>query len=167
VSGRAPRAAEVAENLERIRRRIATACARTQRSPEEVRIIAVTKTRPAGDVALVAGAGLSDIGENRAGELAEKAEQCGEIGLTWHFVGQLQTNKAGVVARWADTRRVPQVAFKPDWTKHAKAAPFKRNDAMLTVLPIGVIVFPGTGIQENLVDKARKLGIPVWRFGGA
>ena len=74
-------------------------------------------------------------------------------------------------SRWADTRKVPQVAFKPDWTKHAKAAPFKRNDAMLNVLPIGVIVFPGTGIQDNLADKARKLGIPVFDFrpkgGGA
>jgi hypothetical protein len=66
--------------------------------------------------------------------------------------------------RWADNRKVPQVAFKPDWTKHAKAAPFKRNDQMLDVLPIGVIVFPGTGIQDNLADKARKLGIPVYRF---
>jgi hypothetical protein len=63
-------------------------------------------------------------------------------------------------------RKVPQVAFKPDWTKHAKAAPFKRNDQMLDVLPIGVIIFPGTGIQDNLADKARKLGIPVYRFGG-
>jgi hypothetical protein len=70
-----------------------------------------------------------------------------------------------IAARWADHRKVPQVAFKPDWTKHAKAAPFKRNDAMLNVLPIGVIVFPGTGIQDNLADKARKLGIPVYRFG--
>ncbi len=48
-----------------------------------------------------------------------------------------------------------------------KAAPFKRNDAMLEVLPIGVIVFPGTGIQDNLADKAKKLGIPVWKFGRA
>lgn len=70
-----------------------------------------------------------------------------------------------IAARWADARRVPQVAFKPDWGKHAKAAPFKRNDAMLSVLPIGVIVFPGTGIQDNLADKAKKLGIPVYRFG--
>jgi hypothetical protein len=70
-----------------------------------------------------------------------------------------------IAARWADHRKVPQVAFKPDWTKHAKAAPFKRNDAMLNVLPIGVIVFPGTGIQDNLADKAKKLGIPVYRFG--
>jgi hypothetical protein len=61
----------------------------------------------------------------------------------------------------------PKIAFKPDWTKHAKAAPFKRNDQMLDVLPIGVLVFPGTGIQENLADKARKLGIPVWKFGNS
>jgi len=65
-----------------------------------------------------------------------------------------------IAARWADHRKVPQIAFKPDWTKHAKAAPFKRNDQMLDVLPIGVIVFPGTGIQENLADKARKLASP-------
>ena len=72
-----------------------------------------------------------------------------------------------IASRWADHRKVPQVAFKPDWTKHSKAAPFKRNDAMLSVLPIGVVVWPGTGIQDNLADKARKLGIPVWRFDGA
>lgn len=72
-----------------------------------------------------------------------------------------------IASRWADHRKVPQIAFRPDWTRHAKAAPFKRNDALLAALPIGVIVFPGTGIQDNLADKARKLGIPVWRFGGA
>jgi hypothetical protein len=70
-----------------------------------------------------------------------------------------------IAAKWATNRKVPQIAFKPDWTKHAKAAPFKRNDAMLAVLPIGVMSFPGTGIQDNLADKARKLGIPVWKFG--
>ncbi len=70
-----------------------------------------------------------------------------------------------IAAKWADHRKVPQIAFKPDWTKHAKAAPFKRNDQMLDVLPIGVIIFPGTGIQDNLADKASRLGIPVWKFG--
>ena len=68
-----------------------------------------------------------------------------------------------IAAKWAANRKVPQIAFKPDWTKHAKAAPFKRNDAMLDVLPIGVMVFLGNGIQDNLTDKARKLGIPVWK----
>ena len=71
-----------------------------------------------------------------------------------------------IASRWAETRKVPQIAFKPDWTKHAKAAPFKRNDAMLDTMPIGVIHFPGTGIQDNLADKARKLGIPVMKHGG-
>jgi hypothetical protein len=70
-----------------------------------------------------------------------------------------------IAARWADHRKVTQIAFKPDWNRHAKAAPFKRNDALLEVLPIGVMVFPGTGIQDNLADKARKLGISVWKFG--
>jgi len=69
-----------------------------------------------------------------------------------------------IAACWADSRKVAQVAFKPDWTRHKNAAPFKRNDAMLEALPIGVIVFPGSGIVENLADKARKMGIPVWRF---
>ena len=71
-----------------------------------------------------------------------------------------------IAACWAETRKVTQIAFKPDWTKHAKAAPFRRNDAMLSVMPAGVIVFPGSGITDNLADKARRLGIPVWSFGG-
>ncbi len=69
-----------------------------------------------------------------------------------------------IAARWADHRKVPQVAFKPDWTRHRNAAPFKRNDQMLEALPVGVIAFPGSGINANLADKAKRLGIPVWRF---
>ena len=74
-----------------------------------------------------------------------------------------------IAALWAKNRNVPQIAFKPDCTRHTKAAPFKRNDAMLDAMPIGVIVFPGSGIQDNFADKAKKLGIPVWRHnsGGA
>jgi hypothetical protein len=70
-----------------------------------------------------------------------------------------------IAAKWATNRKVPQIAFKPDWKKHAKAAPLKRKDAMLEVLPIGVTMFPGTGIHGNLADRVRKLGIPVWKFG--
>jgi hypothetical protein len=64
-------------------------------------------------------------------------------------------------ACWADHRKVRQIAFKPDWKGDGKAAPFKRNDRMLEIVPAGVIVFPGSGITDNLADKARKLGIPV------
>jgi len=69
-----------------------------------------------------------------------------------------------IASRWADHRKVSQIAFKPDWAK-GKAAPFKRNDAILEALPIGVLVTPGSGIQANLSDKARRLGIPVWQIG--
>ena len=79
--------------------------------------------------------------------------------------GGSPTGAERIAACWADNRKVPHIPFKPNWTRHAKAAPFKRNDELLTVLPIGVLVFPGSGIQENLADKAKKLGIPVWRFG--
>ena len=70
-----------------------------------------------------------------------------------------------IAARWADARGVTQVVFKPDWKSHGKAAPFKRNDKMLEILPQGLIATPGSGITENIVDKARKLGIRVKRIG--
>jgi hypothetical protein len=69
-----------------------------------------------------------------------------------------------IAACWAENRKVPQVAFRPDWAHHGKAAPFKRNDAILEALPLGVLAFPGSGISDNLADKARSRGIPVWRF---
>ena len=69
-----------------------------------------------------------------------------------------------IAACWADNRKVAQIVFKPDWTRHRNAAPFKRNDRMLEALPIGVVVFPGSGIAANLADKAKTLGIPVWQF---
>ena len=50
---------------------------------------------------------------------------------------------------------------RPDWTAHGKAAPFKRNDALLNLMPKGVLAWPGNGITGNLVDKAIALGIPV------
>lgn len=69
-----------------------------------------------------------------------------------------------IAALWCRERGVAQVVFKPDWAKHRNAAPFKRNDQLLDALPVGVVVFPGNGVSQNLVDKARKIGIPVMRF---
>ena len=68
-----------------------------------------------------------------------------------------------IAARWADRNGVHQVVCRPDWNAHGKAAPFRRNDQLLNLLPKGVIAFPGSGITDNLVDKARQLGIPVHR----
>ena len=68
-----------------------------------------------------------------------------------------------IAAQWADRNAVHQVVCKPDWNAHGRAAPFRRNDELLNLLPKGVIAFPGSGITDNLVDKAVKLGIPVMR----
>lgn len=70
-----------------------------------------------------------------------------------------------IAAKWADSRNVTQVVFKPDWKAHSNAAPFKRNDKLLATIPQGLIVTPGTGITENIADKARKLDIQIKRIG--
>ena len=75
-----------------------------------------------------------------------------------------------IAACWADARKISQVVFKPDWIRHQKAAPFKRNDQLLEALPIGIVVFPGSGVTDNLADKAKLMGIPLFDFrkaGGA
>ena len=67
-----------------------------------------------------------------------------------------------IAACWADNRKCQQIVFKPDWKRHGKA--FKRNDALLEAMPIGLILFPGSGITDNLADKAKKLGVPLFDF---
>jgi PLP dependent protein len=96
-----PRREELALRLAAVRQRISAACAVAGRAAEEVTLIAVTKAWPASDVRLLSGLGVTDIGENRDAEAAPKAAQCADLYLTWHFVGQLQTNKCASVARYA------------------------------------------------------------------
>jgi PLP dependent protein len=93
---------ELAANLEATRTRIAAACAAAGRPPDEVVLVAVTKTWPAADVRLLAELGVRDIGENRDQEARDKHAGCADLDLRWHFVGQLQRNKVGSVASYAD-----------------------------------------------------------------
>lgn len=95
------RRAELAEGLAAVRARIAAACAAAGRDEAEITLIAVTKTFPASDVRLLAGLGLTDVGENRDQEARPKAAECAGLPLTWHFVGRLQSNKARAVAGYA------------------------------------------------------------------
>ena len=92
---------ELALRLADVRGRMAKACEAAGRDVSELTLIAVTKTRPASDVRLLAGLGVADVGENRDAEAAPKAAECAGLDLTWHFVGQLQTNKAASVVRYA------------------------------------------------------------------
>jgi PLP dependent protein len=92
---------ELALRLADVRGRMAKACEAAGRDVSELTLIAVTKTRPASDVRLLSELGVADVGENRDAEAAPKAAECAGLNLTWHFVGQLQTNKAASVARYA------------------------------------------------------------------
>jgi len=75
--------------------------------------------------------------------------------------GGTPTGAERIAACWAHARKVPEIAYKPDWNREGKAAPFKRNDRMLDAMPIGAIVFKGSGITDNLADKAKAMRIPV------
>ena len=99
----AERSAELAARLAATRSRIGAACAAAGRDPAEITLIAVTKTYPASDVLVLASLGLTDFGENRDQEARPKAAEVAAAGqpVTWHFVGQLQTNKAHSVAGYA------------------------------------------------------------------
>ncbi|MGH3975849.1 MAG: YggS family pyridoxal phosphate-dependent enzyme [Pseudonocardiaceae bacterium] len=96
---------QLAAALERVRRRIAIACAAAGRDVTEVRLLTVTKTFPAADVALLADLGLRDVAEARDQEatvkVAEVAALRPSIPMRWHMVGRLQRNKTRSVARWA------------------------------------------------------------------
>lgn len=98
----AGRRAEIAAGLAEVERRVADACRSAGRSRAELTLIAVTKTYPADDLRLLAGLGVTDVGENRDQEAAAKAAACADLPLTWHFIGQLQTNKARSVVSYAD-----------------------------------------------------------------
>lgn len=89
-------------NLDSVRARVAAACAAAGRQPEEVTLVVVTKYFPASDVRLLHRAGVRHVAENRHQEAVAKREMCSDLDLSWHFVGQLQSNKAAAVGAWAD-----------------------------------------------------------------
>jgi PLP dependent protein len=97
---------ELALSLAEVKERIAKACAAVGRSPDEVELLAVTKTFPAQDVAILSDLGLTAFAENRDQEANRKTAEFAELrpdaAATWHMVGSLQRNKAKSVLRWAD-----------------------------------------------------------------
>ena len=97
-----PRAGELEANLAKVRARVDAACVSAGRDPADVTVIVVSKTWPADDVRRLAALGVRDFGENRDQEAAPKAAETADLDVRWHFVGQLQSNKAASVARYAD-----------------------------------------------------------------
>jgi len=97
----ASRSEELRARLRVVQERIVRACSAAGRDAASVTLVVVTKTYPASDVRLLSELGVTDVAENRDQEAAAKTAECAGLGLAWHFVGQVQTNKARSVARYA------------------------------------------------------------------
>ncbi|MFT4028456.1 MAG: YggS family pyridoxal phosphate-dependent enzyme [Protaetiibacter sp.] len=95
--------APLAERLAAVDAGIADAARAAGRDPAELTRIVVTKFHPASLVRELAALGVRDVGENRHQEAQAKAAETAGLGLNWHFVGQLQSNKARAVRRYART----------------------------------------------------------------
>jgi PLP dependent protein len=99
-----PRTAELAASLAKVEDRVVAACEAAGRPRADVTLVVVTKTFPAVDALRLAGLGIREMAESRDQEAAPKAAEVAAAGadVRWHFVGQLQRNKARSVARYAD-----------------------------------------------------------------
>ncbi|ORM67130.1 YggS family pyridoxal phosphate-dependent enzyme [Pantoea rwandensis] len=132
-------------NLLQVRERIAAAAARCGRAPEEITLLAVSKTKPASAVAEAIAAGQQAFGENYVQEGVEKvAELAAHPELQWHFIGPLQSNKSRLVAEnfaWCHT---------VDRQRIAQRLNDQRPDALP---PLNVL------IQVNISDENSKSGI--------
>ncbi|MBK1788386.1 YggS family pyridoxal phosphate-dependent enzyme [Prauserella cavernicola] len=147
---------ELAENLTAVRERIDAACEAAGREPGDVRLLAVTKTFPAEDAALLTDLGLTELAENRDQEAAAKTRAVADLrpdaAVRWHMVGSLQRNKARSVAGWAS---VVQTVDSPRLADAlAKAVP-TALDAGEREGPLDVLV------QVSLDDDPARGGCPL------
>ena len=138
------RAGEVAASLAQVRARISAACQAAGRPPGEVILIAITKTFPASDIRVLSSLGVRDVGENRDQEAASKAAACADLRdrLTWHFVGQLQTNKVSSVVRYAD---VIHSVDRPRLVAALGAAARKAGRTLTGLVQVSLDGEPGRG----------------------
>ena len=132
----------IEQNVRNLQQRIARACEKAGRSPDEVTLVAVTKTVDAAAIEAAFNAGVRDFGESRVQEAKPKIEQLQRLkpGITWHMVGHLQTNKAKTAADIFD------IIHSVDSFKLARTL----NDCSQKKLPIL--------IQVNVSAEATKSG---------
>ena len=93
---------EIAANLAEVNEQIEAACLEANRAVESVNLVVVTKTWPSSDIEMLVELGITNVGENRDQDARAKQQELAHLPLTWHAIGQIQTNKARSVATWAD-----------------------------------------------------------------
>lgn len=96
------RTAQLHSRLDAVRARIAAAAESAGRASADVTLVVVTKTWPTADIRRLLRLGVRDVAENRHQEAETKACELAELDLRWHFVGQVQSNKAAHIAAYAD-----------------------------------------------------------------
>lgn len=142
---------ELHERLALVDARIAAACAACGRSKDDVRLLVVTKTFPASDVAALARLGCAQVGESRDQEARAKREELGALAdrVRWHMIGQVQRNKARSVAAWADVvESVDRLALAEVLSTGAQAAG-RSMDVLIQV-----------SLEESTHDQASRGGCP-------
>ncbi|WP_027930870.1 YggS family pyridoxal phosphate-dependent enzyme [Amycolatopsis thermoflava] len=151
---------EIAKALAAVEARVADACAAAGRPRAEVRLLAVTKTFPATDAALLTDLGQTDLGENRDQEAGPKAAELRALRPDarprWHMIGRLQRNKARSVVRWADeVQSVDSVRLADALAKALRNA----REAGERSAPLDVL------IQASLDDDPSRGGCPLPHLG--
>jgi hypothetical protein len=158
----------IAANLAALRERIAAACARAGRRSEEVTLIGVAKKQPAEAVLEAVAAGLRDVGENFAQEAREKIPQVraalaarGSPQPRWHFLGQLQRNKARLVVPLFDcVQTVDRIELAAELSRRVESA----GRTLDVLLQINVDAEPQKGGAE--ASELRALFDAVWPLPG-
>ena len=89
-------------NISQVKSRLSSAARDANRTADDIRLIAVSKTKPAQAVRAAFHSGISDFGENYVSEAVDKCMQCDDLDITWHFLGPLQSNKTRQVAEHFD-----------------------------------------------------------------
>ncbi len=92
----------IATNIAKVRTRIREAAQAVARDPDEVQLLAVSKTQSAGAIRAASEAGLRDFGENYLQEALEKQAELTDLPLFWHFIGPIQSNKTKLIAEHFD-----------------------------------------------------------------
>ncbi len=116
---------DLTPRVDAVRTRIGAAAARAGRDPGSVTLVAATKTVPAARLVAALGAGITDLGENRAQELLAKAPELagGPARPRWHFLGNLQRNKVRSLAAWVECwQSVDRPELGPVLARHAPGA---------------------------------------------
>ncbi len=123
----------IRENLEKVRERMARAAQRVGRKPEEILLVAVSKTVPVERIREAIEAGVPALGENRVQEAKEKIQALGRTAVPWHLVGHLQTNKVkDALALFDLIESVDRLSLAEELDRRARAAG-KRVDILIQV----------------------------------